>query len=237
MRRRALQTAGRRHLLDMTLPVAAFFAGRKVSDLLKRDYEDLHFEDLWQPYFCISTNLTRAEMVVHEEGWLWRAVRASIAIPGIYPPMLASNGDVLVDGGLMNNMPIDLMRARPDVGTVIGVNCSPIQGDTRAYRFGSSVSGWRAVTGRLARRRTAIDAPNLMSTIMRSTEVRSTAVARSDAFRSHADLIIEPDVKMYGRLDFARCDAAIDAGYRAASTSLDAWLSSRRGDTSGGQEP
>ena len=62
------------------------------------------------PYFCISCNLSQGQEVVHRDGLLWEAIRASMAIPGIFAPVL-HNSELLVDGGATNNFPIDVMRA------------------------------------------------------------------------------------------------------------------------------
>ena len=61
-------------------------------------------------YFCNSTNLSKGESSVHEQGPLWRLVRASMTIVGMVPPVYYK-GDLLVDGGYMNNIPVDVMRS------------------------------------------------------------------------------------------------------------------------------
>ena len=67
-------------------------------------------EDLWLPFFCVSTNLSRAQVQVHQLGRLWQFVRASMTIVGMIPPVF-SNGDMLVDGGYLNNQPVDVMHS------------------------------------------------------------------------------------------------------------------------------
>ena len=64
-----------------------------------------------RPFFCVSANLTRGDAYVHRDGTLWQALRASIAIPGLLPPVFRG-GQVLVDGGVVHNLPVDLMRAQ-----------------------------------------------------------------------------------------------------------------------------
>jgi len=59
----------------------------------------------------VSANLTRAEEVVHERGQLWQAVRASLSLPGIFPPVYF-DGDLLIDGGALDNVHAEVMRAR-----------------------------------------------------------------------------------------------------------------------------
>jgi predicted acylesterase/phospholipase RssA len=74
-------------------------------------------------------------------------VRASTAIPAIFPPLLADDGEVLVDGGVMNNMPLDVMRERCEGGMVIGLNPMPTNDKMKAYHFGTSLTGWEALKG------------------------------------------------------------------------------------------
>lgn len=67
-------------------------------------------EDLWLPYFCVSTNLSNADVEVHQVGSLWKFVRASMTIVGMLPPVI-NNGEMLVDGGYLNNVPVDIMHS------------------------------------------------------------------------------------------------------------------------------
>lgn len=76
---------------------------------LAREYEGIRIEDFWTSFFCVSANISRAEVVVHDRGEAWRAVRASISLPGIFPPVF-QDGDLRVDGGVLNNLPADVMR-------------------------------------------------------------------------------------------------------------------------------
>jgi lysophospholipid hydrolase len=138
----------RKALLDYTLPLLSFVASRKVTDLYRHVFGAALIEGLWRPFCCISANLTRATAVVHESGPLSEAVRASTAIPGIFAPMLRQ-GEVLVDGGVVNNFPLDVMRERIEDGLVVGVTVSPATDKVEDYNSGSSVSGWRILWSRL----------------------------------------------------------------------------------------
>lgn len=222
MRRQAIATASRRKLLDPTLPLSAFTAGGKVTRLLKRETEGERIENLWRPYFCVSSNLTRASEHVHTDGSLWHAIRASIAIPGIFPPVLAANGDVLVDGGSVNNFPIDIVRRREDVATIIAVNVAPARDRSEDFNFGPTISGWSTLFQRL--RPSQPRAPGLFSTVMRANEIRGAALMRSPAFTGLADLVIEPPVEQFPLLQFSLCRPIIQCGYESAVTELDAWL-------------
>ena len=96
-------------LFDPTLPLVSLFSSGKVTQLTHMVYGDALIEDLWRPIYCVSSNLTRSTETVYRRGPLWKAVRASMAIPGIFAPVL-HEGDVQVDGAVMNNLPIDVMR-------------------------------------------------------------------------------------------------------------------------------
>ena len=69
-----------------------------------------HIEDLWLPFFCVSTNLSENRLEVHRSGLVWQAVRASSSIPVLLPPFYTAAGDMLVDGGLIDNVPVKVMR-------------------------------------------------------------------------------------------------------------------------------
>jgi len=103
---------------DYTFPLVALTRGRKVSRLLQREYGDVMIEDLRHPFFCISCNLTNGRAFEHRAGSLAQALRASVAIPGVMPPVVWGN-DVLVDGAAINNLPVDVMQ-RHAPGLVIG---------------------------------------------------------------------------------------------------------------------
>ncbi len=96
-------------LSDWTFPFVSLVAGRAVSRLLQDAYGKRDIEDLIRPFFCVSTSLTQGRTFVHRRGVVWKWLRASAAIPGVLPPVFAQ-GQVLVDGGVMNNLPVDVMR-------------------------------------------------------------------------------------------------------------------------------
>ena len=130
-------------------PFSRCVTGRKVSTLLHREFGDVTIEDLPLPFFCVSSNLTTGHSDVHRRGTLWRWLRASVAIPGVLPPVM-NNGEVLVDGGTMNNLPVDAMRELgrgPVIGCDVGGDrafTADGRRDGRARRRGSSSAGCAA---------------------------------------------------------------------------------------------
>ena len=103
-----------------TVPFVSLISGRKLTRMFKDACEDAQVEDLWKTFFCVSTDLATGMAFVHRSGLLSRALRASSAIPGLFPPVLG-DGQVLVDGFLVDNMPAAAMRSL-NRGTVIGVD-------------------------------------------------------------------------------------------------------------------
>ncbi len=98
-------------LTDMTLPLVSFRSGRGTTARLQAMFGDRMIEDLPIPYFCVSCNLTRATAIIHERGPVVTWTRVSCSVPGLLPPV-PWKGDLLVDGALLNNLPVNEMRSR-----------------------------------------------------------------------------------------------------------------------------
>ncbi|HEY5084114.1 MAG TPA: patatin-like phospholipase family protein, partial [Rhizomicrobium sp.] len=105
-------------LNDFTLPLIALVRGKKASTMLMTNFGDIRIEELPKPFFCVSSDLTTGRIHEHRSGTLWRALRASVALPGILPPV-TYHGHLLVDGGVMNNLPVDVMREQGNSGPII----------------------------------------------------------------------------------------------------------------------
>lgn len=216
----------RKKVLDYTLPLVALTRSRKVTHLLQAMYgEDTRIEDLWIPFACVSASLTHSEPRVHETGPLWRAVRASAAIPGVFTPVLSeANGEVLVDGGVMNNFPVDVLREMLGPGTVIASNAYGGREHARAMAFADDVSGWRMLAQKILPfgRRNKIRAPTILGTLMRATSLGSKyAMAGMDQY---ADLVVRYPTGGTSSLQFDASAEMIDIGYEQGSAALDAWL-------------
>ena len=190
---------------DYTLPIIALAAGRRVSGRLRGEFGEVDIADLPLPFFCVSANLTTGQHSVHRTGLVWKWTRASAAIPGVLPPV-TENGEVFVDGGTMNNLPVDVMRDWGR-GPVIGVDV----GADPAFRSNSdemdippvwSIGTW----ARTWRRR-----PNIFQTLIRSGMVNSAAATA--ARREQTDLLLTPELKMVDMLNWKAFDVAIAAGY------------------------
>lgn len=219
--RLAARMANPDYLLDRTFPYTSVMASKKVTAVIKEIMGDVSIEDLWRPFFCVSTNLSIAEPVIHEQGPLWWAVRASIALPGVFSPILNEKKEMLTDGGVMNNFPVDIMASRARLGLVVGCNVSPRRENPTAYELGDNVSGWRVLWSRINPFGKPIRVPTIAGTMLRTVEVNSL-YHRKEAER-YADILIEPVTKEFNFLDFAAYETLERRGYEAGKAALIGW--------------
>ena len=94
----------------LTVPRFSLLDHRILDEAFRHHYGHGDVADLHINFYAVSTNLTHNDVTVIREGPLWQAIRASTAIPGVFPPFLREDGEVLIDGGLIDNVPIDAMR-------------------------------------------------------------------------------------------------------------------------------
>ena len=199
-------------LSDFTLPLVSLVSGRKVGMLLRREFGDIDIEDLPLPFFCVSSNLTTGRIAVHQSGTLWRWLRASVAIPGVLPPVF-QGGEVFVDGGAMNNLPVDVMRAKGR-GPVIGVDCGMDRAFTTDLEATEMPSIWKLFGGRGGRKR-----PNILQILWRAGMVNSTTATMER--RRQSDLLVTPALESLDLLDWKGFDRALEIGYRDACRRLE----------------
>jgi predicted acylesterase/phospholipase RssA len=179
---------------------------------------DATIEDLWLKFFCVSSNLTRARPEVHTHGGLKRAMRASSAVPGLFPPIRSESGDLLVDGAIVDNLPASLAAARTG-GAVIAVNVIPtVDQAIGGYTEGASVID---VLRSRMRGKEQERSPMILDLLQRT--VFLPAVSTAERIRTEVSLYIEPQLADFSLLNTNRFDEIVDVGYRAAQASLANW--------------
>jgi NTE family protein len=159
---------------------------------LARHYGEIDIEDLWIPYFAVSTNLTTNELFYHRHGRLWEAVRATGAIPALLPPFFTAQGDVLVDGSLLDNVPAAAMRsfkAGPNVVISFEVTGRPRVDVNYAALPSRRRLMWCAVSPQARRRLPG--APGPLSVLMRSLMVSRR---KSELAVEPGDLVLSPRI-------------------------------------------
>jgi lysophospholipid hydrolase len=214
-------------LLDYTIPFVSLVSGRKISLGLQQTFASARIEDLWLNYFCVSTNLSRARMVVHREGLLWKAIRASVSLPGILPPV-SRDGELLVDGGVMNKLPVDVMRGLCNGGRLLAVSVTAPgdgpRGDDIAAEY---LSGWSILRRRLNPFVRDRQGPTIGSIVLCSMLAKSAQTQES--LERQADLCVRIPHVPIGLFDFGSLAAIVEAGYRATLAQLRGWPSTSPG--------
>jgi NTE family protein len=193
-------------LNDYTLPLLSLVSGRKVSGLLRGEFAELDIEDLPLPFYCVSSNLTTGRIAVHRSGLLWRWLRASVAIPGVLPPIF-HGGEVHVDGGVMSNLPIDIMR-EVGRGPVIGVDVGADRAFTADFDDVDVPGLWKAMSWFRAKKKRV----NIFQVLWRAGMVNSAAATM--AHREQTDLLLQPPLESVDMLNWKAFERAIDVGYR-----------------------
>jgi NTE family protein len=204
-------------LSDYTLPFVSLFGGRRVTALLRSAFGDMDIEDLVLPYYCVTANLTTANADTHTTGKLWRWLRASASLPGVLPPVNDA-GQVHVDGGVIDNLPVRVMR-RQRRGLTIAVDIDTGGALSAGQGVEESWSAWEFFRRLVWRRAETLPIPSIVRILLRSALVSSAAHAIED--RAAADLLIVPPMKEIDLLDWTSFDRAIAVGYDATMQALD----------------
>ncbi|QGZ94593.1 patatin-like phospholipase family protein [Terricaulis silvestris] len=194
---------------DYVIPVVGMVRGRRVDDRLQEHFGETLIEDLTTPFFAVSTNLIAGAIRVHRAGSLRKALRASISLPGILPPVVVGDHELLVDGAVLLNFPVDVLRDMHR-GPIIGVDVARRDGiDIEDFRNPPGFFSWVAAHGFQG-------APPIASLLMRA----ATLAVDPWEGRSGADLLIAPEMADVDMRDWKRFDECVTAGYEAAVAAL-----------------
>jgi NTE family protein/lysophospholipid hydrolase len=204
-------------LRDYTFPLVSILRGKKVEKVHKESCGTSNIEDLWVNFFCISCNLSKSEINVIDRGPAWKALRATSAIPGLVPPVIY-NGCLHVDGGVVNNFPIDIMKKRVK-GIIIASDTSfedTLRVDEETYPGPLSI-----ILRKLNPFTRKPPIPTIMDILMQATTISSMEKKRLAL--DDADLYLQPPVINYGILDMKKADDIAEVGYRYALTEIVRW--------------
>jgi predicted acylesterase/phospholipase RssA/CRP-like cAMP-binding protein len=209
--------------LDYTLPLISLVKGERITSYARERFGDRDIEDLRLSYFAVSTDLTRSRPHIHDSGSIVLAIRATSAIPGVMPPV--PHGDsLLVDGGVLNNLPIDVARSQAPLGKLIASDVAPPVGPGAHGDYGLSPSGWEALLSRWRRGRSPY--PRISAVLMRSMITASMRERDAQVSDGLADCYLDLDMRGVSMLEFDSPKEVAGRGYEAAMPVLEAWLSS-----------
>ena len=203
-------------------PFISLLKGKKITDIIDTTlkeiaYTDVLIEDTWLPLYIVSSNYTQACEEVHTKGKLSKFLRASGAIPGVFPPII-HKGDLLVDGGSFNNFPTDIMN-NLGIGNVIGVDL--LIGKVHNLTLEEVPSAWELLQDKFRpKRKRKYRLPSLVSILLNTTVLYSNA--RHFQTRQCTDLCFNPDVRKFGILESKSFEKIYETGYQHAKETLSA---------------
>lgn len=202
---------------DYAIPAVALTRGGRFDRLIEKFVGTTLIEHLPKGFFSVSADMITGNQIVDRRGRLSVAVRASLSIPGLMPPV--QHGEqILVDGGLLNNLPADVMCADPD-GEVICVDLRRKYVPSKGFGVLPSILQPPGLVRRLVTG-TDVALPALQETLLRAFDLAASSGNLRELPRVAG--IVEPDVSAIGPLDFKKVDAALDAGRIAACAALQA---------------
>lgn len=209
-------------LLDVGLS-GGLIKGDKLIAFFEKHFVDKDFSALPLPFACVATDLANGREAWLKEGSVAAAVRASIALPGLFAPV-NRDGRLLVDGGLVNPVPVSLCRAL-GADIVIAVDLgADIVGSAlkRNAEIRQDSPGW---TGRMLSSlglKRDHDLPSLATVLTTSINIMQVRIARSRLAGEPADALIAPRLAHLGLMDYHRAPEAIAEGHAAVKRMLPA---------------
>ena len=198
-------------LNDYSFPRYSIIRGRKFGSRLREVFGDRRIEDLRRPFFCVSTNLTTGLPMVHDNGSLAAWVGTSMALPGLGPPV-AYMGDLLCDGGVVDNLPTDVMQSL-ERGSIIASNVST-EGDVRAPGHGLEEPDPEA----LLHWGQATPPPRIGSILIRTATL--TGAAAMTRATELSDVYLDIPCDGIGLFDWGRLEELARRGYEYALEEL-----------------
>ncbi|KAG0166082.1 phosphatidylcholine and lysophosphatidylcholine phospholipase [Apophysomyces sp. BC1034] len=207
-----------RQVMDLTYPVTAWFTGHEFNRAIWKCLGDSQIEDFWLPYFAVTTNITFSRMEVHTTGYAWRYVRASMSLSGYMPP-ICDSGNMLVDGGYMDNLPVSVAK-NMGADIIIAVDVAS-DDDTSPVYYGDSISGWWALLHSFNPFRT-YNVPSIADIQSRLTYVSSVAKLE-EAKMIDGTLYVKLPVQQWGTLEFNKFNDIMQSGYEVGREVIGRW--------------
>ncbi|XP_030623254.1 patatin-like phospholipase domain-containing protein 7a [Chanos chanos] len=211
-------------VLDLTYPITSMFSGAAFNSSINAVFKSKQIEDLWIPYFNITTDITASTMRVHTDGSLWRYVRASMSLSGYLPPLCdPKDGHLLMDGGYINNLPADVARSM-GAKVVIAIDVGS-QDETNLTNYGDALSGWWLLWKRLnplAEKVKVLNMAEIQTRLAYVCCVRQLESVKSNDYCEY----IRPPIDRYRTLEFGKFDEIAEVGYQHGKTVFDVWCRS-----------
>uniref|UniRef100_A0A5F9D5U5 lysophospholipase n=1 Tax=Oryctolagus cuniculus TaxID=9986 RepID=A0A5F9D5U5_RABIT len=208
-------------VLDLTYPITSMFSGAGFNSSICSIFKDRQIEDLWLPYFAVTTDITASAMRVHTDGSLWRYVRASMSLSGYMPPLCdPKDGHLLMDGGYINNLPADVARSM-GAKVVIAIDVGS-RDEMDLTNYGDALSGWWLLWKRwnpLATKVKVLNMAEIQTRLAYVCCVRQLETVKSSDYCEY----LRPPIDGYGTLDFGKFNEICEVGYQHGRMVFDIW--------------
>lgn len=202
-----------------TLPLVSILSAKRGTKSLVKYFGDLRIEDLPVPFFCVSCNLNQSQEIIWQEGEMWKKIRASMSIPGLIPPVV-EDGELYVDGGVVNNLPVDVMRQLLSPwGTVIASDITGSSIDAQRYDFPPVLGFVDSLLTVFKLKNRHYKFPNFGETMLKS--LCMGARERVEMNRAAADLLIQPDMGHIGLVSIRQGQRLVETGYQETKRLLE----------------
>jgi predicted acylesterase/phospholipase RssA len=205
-------------------PAISLFSCEPFTLEVEKVFGNKKIENMWLPYFSVTCNLGAYREATHKSGLLWEKCRASVAVPGLVPPMVI-NGELHIDGGVVNNLPVNTMRDMlGSESKIIAIELMSDVVDPNRYNFPPTLTFKQAMLAKLRLGYRDYKFPPFLETFIRSLLVGSSARQKENS--AAADLLIMPDTRSYSMLSLKNREeqnSLIDLGYQTAFEKLSTW--------------
>ncbi|WP_089134068.1 patatin-like phospholipase family protein [Sphingorhabdus sp. SMR4y] len=176
----------------LTLPINSLLDPTVFDSELRNRYGTRDIADQPINFFGVSTNLSTNGLHIHRRGPLWECVRASGSLPTILPPFIDSDGNILVDGGVLDNVPVKVMH-----GLKAGPNIVVSLGDPnevwRTKALYTDIRGrWSLLRDFILRRKQAVEFPSIVEIMSRSMVVASRMASKE--MLGEQDILVNPPI-------------------------------------------
>lgn len=216
-------------LLDINLFAGGLIEGDKLMDTFKSYFSDKNIEDLKIPFGAIATDLSNGNEVWFQNGELWNAIRASIAVPGLFSPWFYQD-KWLADGGLVNPVPISLCRALgADKVIAVNLNSNLITKHFSTFKYNkqkeissnrqvpedqSDFGEWFSAIKNRIMGEDWVTHPGIIDVLSSSIYIMQERITRSRMAGDPPDVYLNPHLQDIGMMEFERAKEAIEEGYQ-----------------------
>jgi len=198
--------AHRGNFLDIHFPYISFIKAKKIRKILSALFQNKNIEELSIPFYCLSTSITTKQKYIHTKGLITKALLASLAIPGIMPPVYHED-HFLMTGSLSHNLPVDIMNTLFHSGIVVGVDVEHQNEPFLSEPFDDYLFGWKAIFKRIFTIRSQVQCPNILHTLLNVSYVTSAVQKKP------CDILLQPNLKEIRSSDFDLIDVIVEKGY------------------------